>query len=489
MKVDTHAVKADKVMCFIVSLSFVYALVLAFSFDAWAQAIVIGLMTTGAALALTHFLPGKLPTRLFMGMALMVMTALHVNQAQGMIEMHFGFFAFLALLLYYRDWRPIVAAAVVVSVHHVGFFYLQTQGAGVFVLGEGNQAWTIIFLHAGYVVVETGVLVVMALDLEKKEQAASNLHDTVEIMLSDDQIDLTQRCHAKSSVTQHFNQFVDQVQGLVKDLGSNNDILQQANNELHDVLGRNEEEMRHQAEENQNVVAVVSQMKASIETIAKGAEEGARLTQGAQKTVDHSSELSQQTQSNMQKLDVKITEASQRTGEVASESQNIGSVLDVIRGIAEQTNLLALNAAIEAARAGEKGRGFAVVADEVRSLASRTQESTEEIHLMIEKLQNGSQQTVNAMESSRALMQNCVDAVGNSNKALNEVVTAMDEILHMNTKIAQGTTQQEAAMNEVDANVQSMQTITNHLGGIQSTSVLLSEAADNIRQSMAKFRT
>lgn len=485
---DSHAIKADKVMCIIVVLAFLYALALAFSYGAWGQVLVVGTLTVGVACLLTFMMPGHLPTRLFMGAALMVLTALHVNQAQGMIEMHFGFFAFLALLLYYRDWRPIALAALVVALHHFSFFYLQTRGADVFVLAVDNQKWSVIFLHAGYVIVETIVLLIMAWDLGQKEQAATDLKKTVSGMLVDGQIDLTRRCTSQADVTQDFNGFVSQVQSMVRDLGASNEVLLQASDDLTAVMVRNEDEMNHQAEETQKVVTVISQMTAAIETIAKGAEEAARLTEGAQQTVNHSSTLSQQAQLNMQKLGTKLTEASEKTSDVANESQNIGSVLDVIRGIAEQTNLLALNAAIEAARAGEKGRGFAVVADEVRSLASRTQESTEEIQIMIEKLQGGSRQTVEAMESSRALMLQCVEAVQNSDGALKEVVTAMDNILQMNTQIAQGTTEQEAAMTEVEANVQSMRTITNHLSGVQSTAEMLAEAVQSIRKSMSRFR-
>ena len=120
-------------------------------------------------------------------------------------------------------------------------------------------------------------------------------------------------------------------------------------------------------------------------------------------------------------LSQNIETVSQVTADLANESNNIGSVLDVIRGIAEQTNLLALNAAIEAARAGEQGRGFAVVADEVRTLASRTGKSTDEIQAMIAKLQKGAQAAVEAVTASQQLSTSTVEQAGTANNSLTEI--------------------------------------------------------------------
>ncbi len=277
------------------------------------------------------------------------------------------------------------------------------------------------FLHAGYLIIESIVLIIMSRDLYKKEMGALDLQNTVQLISQSGKLDLSQRCQQDTIISNSFNEFIDKIHHLIKDMSKNGSTLDHSSELLTSLMNKNSEQLVLQQQETQKIASAVSEMTGAIQSIAQNAEQAADSANQAQDSVGSSSKISETTQHSMQNLSGQIDEASSAISTLATESDNIGSVLEVIRGIAEQTNLLALNAAIEAARAGEQGRGFAVVADEVRSLASRTQQSTEEINGMIMKLQEGSRNTVTAMESSQKLMVECTNETSNTNDSLRSV--------------------------------------------------------------------
>ncbi|EAT12758.1 methyl-accepting chemotaxis protein [Bermanella marisrubri] len=481
-----HYYQADKIMLGVVVVTVIYSLGLASWYDTWAESIIISGLTLGLGVFLYKTAKGRSITRIYMGVALMMMTALHVHQAHGMIEMHFGFFAFLAILLYYKDWRPIIASAAFVAVHHLLFYYMQTQGGSVFVLENGERGWPIILIHAGYVVVETIVLTIMARATLAQEVAAFDLQDTVSEITDDDTLDLTQRCSTRSAVANNFNNLLDRIENLVTNIQASGSTLDHNSQELMDVMEKNSEQLRRQLKETEEIAGAVAEMSEATQSIAQNAEQAASSASETQSTVSQTSAKSALTKSNMEKLHTEINAASNAIETLAQDTVDIGSVLDVIREIADQTNLLALNAAIEAARAGEQGRGFAVVADEVRTLASRTQQSTEEIHSMIEKLRGGSRQTVEAMNSSQTIMQTCIEDAQSTHDALHTVLSAMNQILEMNTLIASATTEQEATVAGINDNAKSMQAMSQANGERLQSLVGASESVASVAKSMRK---
>ncbi|WP_456256739.1 hypothetical protein ACP3PM_28410 (plasmid) [Pseudomonas iridis] len=215
--VQQHYQKSDRIMLGVLWLMFVYSLGLAFWHGAWGQALLVGGGTAVVMSLLNQLISGQRLLRCVMGAAYMVMAALHINQAGGMLEMHFSIFVLLAFLVYYRDWLPIVVAALVIAVHHLSFFALQAQGVDVVVLPSGS--WSTIFLHALYVVAESAILIYLAMQTHAEAVESAALMQAAEkITERVDEVNLSYRSSAQGKVSLGFNQFLGTLDDLVSEV-------------------------------------------------------------------------------------------------------------------------------------------------------------------------------------------------------------------------------------------------------------------------------
>ncbi|MCG8429375.1 MAG: methyl-accepting chemotaxis protein [Chromatiales bacterium] len=250
-----------------------------------------------------------------------------------------------------------------------------------------------------------------------------------------------------------FNRFIDKIHGIIKQVECSSEQLTSAAKQMSSITDKNNTAAHEQRDGTDQIAVAINEMTATVQEVAKSASDAANAAQTADSKVQEGISTVDNTIACIGDLERNSTEASEMAHKLAIEGENIGTVLDVIRGIAEQTNLLALNAAIEAARAGDKGRGFAVVADEVRTLASRTQESTVEIQEMTERLRNGTAATVSAMNRSAEQTQKAVDVAHQAGDSLRSISEAVGTINMMNTQIASAAVEQGTVAEEINRNV------------------------------------
>ena len=530
----------------------------------------------------------------------MVFSALSIQQTQGMVETHFGIFTLLAFLLYYRDWRPIVAAAGLIAVHHLGFGYLQTLNTGITLL-PGQAHLTVILVHAAYVVFEAAVLIFMATILKREalesalvaelsgqisegdfsargpavdalelpllfkvsqmqKSLQSTLQDIIGVMTAVAQGHLDRRVtveakgdlgalkeninqsiHVQQSVfqditqvmqgvaqgnfamrvtaqahgelnslKQNINQSMAAQQTVFQDIRQVMQALAQGNlqhrvsaqalgdlNELKDNINQSLDALREAMTtihlNARQVAAASGEASNAIGQISDGARHQtdaiSQVANAVRQTVTSVAEVSENTEIASQKSRqsftlvrgsmVKMEEMVKVVSNIATNSEKINKITEVIEKIANKTNLLSLNAAIEAARAGEHGKGFAVVADEVGKLALNSAESSQEIAALVKQ----------AVEEARSAV-TAVMEVSEDMSGIERETQATDQMLQ---RIATALVEQSSAVEQINVNLNNLDQIARSNAAaseeIAATVIELSKIADATRHEVQRFET
>ncbi len=277
--------------------------------------------------------------------------------------------------------------------------------------------------------------------------------------------DLTLRSNIKSkdelgALSQSFDSLLEKFHRTLNDVVIIVSSLHEASKQLATSSETTNTHINKQRLETDMVATAMNEMAMTAEEVAKNAANTASGVEVANIQTIQGQDIVKTTVSSIDGLAGQINLSAGSLNKLSSDSQDIGRVLDVIKGIAEQTNLLALNAAIEAARAGDKGRGFAVVADEVRSLASRTEESTQEIQSMIEILQKGSSDAVTIMNDSNQKADASVESATKAGVALEQITQAVSSINDMAAQIATAAEEQTSVNEEISRNISNISVIS-----------------------------
>ena len=295
-----------------------------------------------------------------------------------------------------------------------------------------------------------------------------------------------------ATLSKNCNLLIESLRTLIQGIVSRSTQLAAAAEQTSAVTAQSTTAIEEQRNQVEQAASATTEMSSTSQSVLTSANDALGEIKQADDEAERIKIISEKSRQTIELLASEVDSASQVINKLQQDSASIGSILDVIRGIAEQTNLLALNAAIEAARAGEQGRGFAVVADEVRTLASRTQESTQEIQKMIEVLQDGAEQAVNVMNAGKKQAASCVEQSEITDKALDAITHAVHEAFDRSSQIATAAEEQSVVAHEISENLESIVAIAEQTtAGSQQTAASSSEVArlsEELQQSVQEFK-
>jgi methyl-accepting chemotaxis protein len=326
-----------------------------------------------------------------------------------------------------------------------------------------------------------------------------NVHGVIESLqaIARGDGDLTRRVNVDSrdeigEMIQLFNGFLDKLQGTIRQIIEAAGPLGGMSQELYRLTQESKENSRSQQGHTDSIGRDIQTMTSSIQEVAQRSQQASEGAGAASRQADTARANIGSLSTSISDLGSSVLGAVQAMQQLEEETQQVGSVLTVIRSIAEQTNLLALNAAIEAARAGEQGRGFAVVADEVRNLAQKTAASTAEIQQIIQRLQNSANGVLNVMTANGDKAQHSIERSVEATRMLESIAVAVGQIDELNAGIAQLTQEQIGLSSSIQQDTQVLQQdaqATAH--GAEATARLgeqLVSTGDHLRAATAQFR-
>lgn len=484
---------ANDIFFWVLPALFVVGLVIAGFTDSWVITVMFGLPIIAVPMFLIKSYPDAQMTRIAVGVAVQLITALHIHQAYGMIEIHFQIFVLLAFLVFYRDWLVIAAATAVVAVHHILFFFLQTNDVGVMVFMEGRVSFGLLVVHAIYALAEGGVLMYVASKSHINAVAALKLSNSIETILRDpNQLDLTVEVEELNDDSRAFNQFVTSVKSLIQKTNSVGSALNsvsvhvaELSNALTSSLGETAQHVDSIATASEEMSSTIAHVSSNASNVNATATTTKDLSVNAKKTIQASND-------DVTHLRTDLADTSATINALSEKCDRISQVMEAIKIISEQTNLLALNAAIESARAGEHGRGFAVVADEVRSLSIKTRESVEEISEVSQALITDGKTSVTQMQQCLESAERAMNASAEAVTMIDQVQSAISDVESSISDVASSAEEQSSASSSIASSAQQLADLSQQETASAQESLsevqILRQHSEELEMQLSKFR-
>jgi len=324
------------------------------------------------------------------------------------------------------------------------------------------------------------------------KQAVSAMND-----IAEGEGDLTQTLNddGRDEIAQlasGFNKFAGSIRTILTEVQNSSELLTNSAKEMTEITQDASETIEKQRLETEHIASAITEMSVTAQEVLNHAISVSDAAKNADDETNKGRTIVTQAIDSVQQLENRIENNGRKMQKLGQEIQNIGTVLDVIQGITEQTNLLALNAAIEAARAGEQGRGFAVVADEVRTLATRTAQSTQEIKVIIESIQNDAKVVLENSGRNRTIAKATSELATKAGVSLDEIANAVANATDKATQIATITQQQSAVADEISKNIENITLLADHTSSISNKVASGSHdqqtLSENLHHLVARFK-
>lgn len=434
ISLDAIRRRADNLMLALIWALFIVSLAAGYHHDDFWLALIVGGALAIVATLLKALIHGTRPVRIGYAVILMAFAALLIQTGKGETEYHFSVFVLMSALLAWRDWLPLVIGAGVAAAHHLIFNYLQEWGLfgiKVFI----HPGLHMVFFHGLFVVMQTAILIFLAIRMEQDARTASEVAQLAAIINREPGcLTLAADDHTSSSTfARTFSTTLDTMRNTLQQASHNVGLLLEGSLAM---LQRN--------------TSLSSRTDKQASSLADAASAMAQLTGSATQTSEKASEV--------RRLAINASEVAREGGEnilaatrsmaqIRDESLRINDILELIDGIAFQTNILSLNASVEAARAGEHGKGFAVVASEVRTLALRCEGAAKEIRQLIATSVERTQQGAGEVEQAGNTMQSIIEHI-------EQLRSFVDDLSLMSEQQRASISQMNGSIASIDASVQ-----------------------------------